>query len=97
MHNLPPMLTPAQTCEFLQISRSALDRRIDNGTVPYVKLPGGKSSPIRIPRDALPESLGMIEPAPKRRRSREVSAELNRAAALFGVEFKDDQPQRAAS
>ena len=81
------MLTPAQACEFLQISRAALDRRLDKGTVPSIKLPGGDSSPVRIPRDALLESLGMIEPATKRRRSREASAELDRAAARFGIEF----------
>lgn len=84
LHELPPMMTKAQTASFLQVSVRALDRMLNNGILPSVKLGTGRSAPVRIPRDQLMQSLGLLSVSEARRRKRVALAEKYAALALTG-------------
>ena len=95
---LPALLTKAQARDFLQWSASALDRALATGRIRSIKLGKGKSAPVRIPRDALLEDLGLVEGQHRRRRrDRQADAELHRAAARFGIDIEDETPRVAAT
>ena len=81
------LLTPSEVCSELRVSRTWLDRRLASGEIESVKFGNAKSSPVRIKRESLMAFIGETPDRPRRRRSREAAAELDRAAVRFGIEF----------
>ena len=95
---LSHLLTAAETCAFARWSRSELSRRMKAGAFESVKLSEGRSGRVRIVRDSLLAHLGLIADEPRRRRrDRQVDAELHRAAARFGIDIEDETPSVAAT
>ncbi len=66
---LPAMLRKREAAEFLGVSLRAVDRMLDDGTLPSVKLGAAHSAPVRIPRDLMLEKFGLATPERPRRRA----------------------------
>lgn len=79
MPDLEPMLTPIEAARLLSLSRRSLDRRLDDGSIPFVKIGGA----VRIPADAIADLMHGGK-AGSRRRARQARAEAHAAAAATG-------------
>jgi excisionase family DNA binding protein len=64
-HGIPALLTPAEVCAALRISRATLYRMVARGDIEVVRLGQGSGATLRIPVSALQELLAGTAPEPK--------------------------------
>ncbi len=89
----PQLLKPAEVANLLRVSRSTINNWIQDGSIPYIKLPGGS---YRIPLRGLIASLrsnydlsGTLEAISAA--ARETGFDAAAAVAAAGGEDEDDE------